>query len=135
MQQRENPDALAGQRCGGGALRHAHPYGFTELGTEASVKAMTRDELQAFWKQHFVPNNAALVVAGDITMAELRALVEQGLRRVAARARRPSRRSARRPTTAARLVIVDRPGAPQTQLRVAAIGGAALVTRIPGRCR
>ena len=76
----------------------------------------------AFWKQNFVPNNAALVVAGDITMAELRPLAEKVVRRVAARARRRSRRSAAPATTAARIVIVDRPGAPQTQLRVAAIG-------------
>ena len=55
----------------------AHPYGFTELGTEASIKAMTRDDLQAFWKQNFVPNNAALVVSGDITMAELQPLAEK----------------------------------------------------------
>ena len=54
-----------------------HPYGFSEIGTEASVKAMTRADMLAFWKQNFVPNNAALVVAGDITMAELRALAEK----------------------------------------------------------
>ena len=33
--------------------------------------------MEAFWKQNFVPNNAALVVAGDISMAELRALAEK----------------------------------------------------------
>ena len=38
---------------------------------------MHRDDLVAFWKQNFVPNNAALVVAGDITMAELKPLAEK----------------------------------------------------------
>ena len=33
--------------------------------------------MRAFWQQNFVPNNAALVVAGDITMAELRPLAEK----------------------------------------------------------
>jgi zinc protease len=54
-----------------------HPYGYTELGTEASVRALTRDAMLNFWKQNFVPNNAALVVAGDITMAELRPMAEK----------------------------------------------------------
>ena len=72
-----------------------HPYGFTELGTEDAVKAITRDDMVAFWKQNFVPNNAALVVSGDISMGELKPLAEQGVRRLdaghagAAGARRP----------------------------------------------
>jgi predicted Zn-dependent peptidase len=33
----------------------------------------------AFWRQNFVPNNAALVVAGEISMSELRALAERRL--------------------------------------------------------
>ncbi len=79
--------AGAAARQPGGARRHdrdaarstaaSHPYGFSEIGTEASVKAITRADMQAFWKERFVPNNAALVVAGDITMAELRALAEK----------------------------------------------------------
>ncbi len=54
-----------------------HPYGFTELGTEASNKALTREDMQKFWSQNFVPNNAALVVSGQITVADLRPLVEK----------------------------------------------------------
>ena len=101
-----------------------HPYGYTELGTEASVKAMTRDAMVAFWKQNFVPNNAALVVAGDITMAELRAARREVVRKLAARHAGAAVARRRRRPTPARVVIVDRPGAPQTQLRVAAIGAA-----------
>jgi zinc protease len=98
-----------------------HPYGLNELGTEASVKATTRDDLQAFWKQTFVPNNAALVVAGNISMNELKPLAEKVLGSW-------SRGGASRPAlgapepVAARIIIVDKPGAPQTQLRVFAIG-------------
>ena len=82
---------------------------------------MTRDDMLAFWKQNFVPNNAALVVAGDISMAELRALAEKafgGWQRGT-----PAQPALGAPaTTPARVVIVDKPGAPQTQLRVASIG-------------
>ena len=78
-----------------------HPYGYTEIGTEASNKAMTRDDMQAFWKQNFVPNNAALVVAGDITDGGAAAAGREGVRRLAeghagaAGARRARRRPPR----------------------------------------
>ena len=47
------------------------------FGTEPAVKAVSRADMETFWKQNFVPNNAALVVAGDITMAELKPLAEK----------------------------------------------------------
>jgi zinc protease len=85
------------------------------------VNGLTRDAMLNFWKQNFVPNNAALVVAGDITMAELRPLAEKvfgGWQRGT-----PTTPSLGAPAaTQARILIVDRPGAPQTQLRVATIG-------------
>ena len=100
-----------------------HPYGFTELGTEDAVKAFTRDDLMAFWKQNFVPNNAALVVSGEIAMAELKPLAEKAFG--AWTPGTPSRPVLGAPqTTSARLVIVDKPGAPQTELRVVGIGAA-----------
>ena len=123
VQQRDSPAQVAGQVMAAALYGPRHPYGYTELGTEASNKTMARDEMAAFWKQHFVPNNAALVVAGDISMNELRALVEKAFGSWARGT--PSRPAAAAPdTTRARLVIVDKPGTPQTQLRVASIGAA-----------
>ena len=121
VQQRENANALSARIVNIALYGDRHPYGFTELGTEASVKALTRDAMLAFWKQNFVPNNAALVVAGDITMAELRPLAEKvfgGWQRGT-----PATPAVSVPaTTQARVLIVDRPGAPQTQIRVGGIG-------------
>ena len=77
--------------------------------------------MEAFWKQNFVPNNAALVVAGDISMSELRALAEKAFG--AWQRGTPAQPALGAPaTTPARVVIVDKPGSPQTQLRVASIG-------------
>jgi zinc protease len=82
---------------------------------------MNRDDLQKFWSQNFVPNNAALVVSGRITEAELKPLVEKAFGDW--QKGTPAQNAIGQPsTTAARLVIVDKPGAPQTQLRVASIG-------------
>jgi zinc protease len=121
VQQRENPNAVAGKAMSAALYGPKHPYGYVELGTEASNKAMTRDDLAAFWAAHYGPGNAALVVAGAIGAEDLRELAEQafggwqGGASAAAALAAPE-------TTRARLVLVDKPGAAQTQLRVAAIG-------------
>ena len=121
VQQRENANVLSARIVNVALYGDRHPYGFTELGTEASVKALTRDAMLAFWKQNFVPNNAALVVAGDITMAELRPLAEKVFG--AWQRGTPARPAVVSPAaTQARILIVDRPGAPQTQIRFGAIG-------------
>jgi zinc protease len=121
VQQRDNPSALVGTIAMQAVYGTSHPYGFSEVGTETSVKAISRADMQAFWKERFVPNNAALVVAGDITMAELRALAEKEFG--AWERGSPTRPQLGAPTTTgARVVIVDKPGSPQTQLRVATVG-------------
>ena len=61
----------------------AHPYGFTEIGTEASNKAMSRDDMQTFWTQNFVPNNAALIVSGAHHGRRAQAAGREGVRRLA----------------------------------------------------
>jgi zinc protease len=120
-QQRENPSAVAATAVAAALYGSGHPYGYTELGTEASNRAMTRADLQKFWSQNVVPNNAALVVAGQITAAELRPLAEKAFGDWARGT--PASPSLGNPaTTSARVVFVDKPGAPQTQVRVASIG-------------
>jgi zinc protease len=121
VQQRESPGAVANAAMFAALYGPAHAYGYTELGTEAANRAIGRDGLQAFWSQNFVPNNAALVVSGQITTGELRPLVEAAFG--AWQPGTPAEPSLGAPaTTPARLVFVDQPGAPQTQLRVASIG-------------
>ena len=50
---------------------HAYAQPLTGSGTEESVQSMTVDELSAFHAKWFKPNNATLVVVGDVTMQEL----------------------------------------------------------------
>ncbi len=47
-----------------------HPYGLPGNGTVESVRAITRDDLAAFHRRYFVPNNCLLAVVGDITVEE-----------------------------------------------------------------
>jgi zinc protease len=55
---------------------HAYAQPLTGSGTEASVRAMTRDDLTQFARTWFKPNHATLVVVGDITLPELTPLLE-----------------------------------------------------------
>jgi len=130
VQQRENPSVVASTAMYAALYGPQHPYGFTELGTEASNKAIAVDDLKAFWQKNFVPNNAALVVAGAISADELRELAEQAFGDW--QRGTPAAASLGQPaTTAARLILVDKPGAAQTQLRVAAIGAPRSTPEYP----
>jgi zinc protease len=105
----------------GKALYGTHQYGFSEIGTAESNKQLTRDDLQAFWRQYFVPGNAALVVTGAITVPELRTLAQTAFGSWPRGTAAPAKLGV--PAAAPpRLVIVDRPGSPQTQLRIATFG-------------
>ncbi|MBI2994052.1 MAG: insulinase family protein [Gammaproteobacteria bacterium] len=121
VQQREDPGAVAAKTMAAALYGTKHPYGYVELGTEASNQAMTRGDLTAFWKTSFVPNNAALIVAGAIGADELRELAEQSFGAWTAGA--PVVPELGSPeTTRARVVMVDKPGAAQTVLIVADLG-------------
>jgi zinc protease len=123
VQMRDNPSQVAGVVTALVLYGDKHPYGYSEIGTEASVKAISRADLTAFWQQSFVADNAALVVAGDISMSELRALAAKAFG--SWQRGTPNRPSLTTPTSIPpRVIIVDKPGSPQTQLRVATIGAA-----------
>jgi zinc protease len=98
------------------------PYGYPSVGTTAGVKALVRQDLQSFWASHYGPQTAALVLAGDITEAEARAQAEKYFgpwraKEAAAITAVPQ------PTPPERkLVLVDKPGSPQTVLFAAGLG-------------
>ena len=56
-----------------------HPYGqpYTGSGTEASVRAIQREDLVRYYQANYYPNNAAIAIAGDLTMEEAKAKLEK----------------------------------------------------------
>jgi len=56
---------------------HAYAIPFSGSGTEASVAALTRDDLIAFQRDLLRPDNATLIVVGDTTMKEIKPLLEK----------------------------------------------------------
>ena len=128
--QRANPAVVAANVSNAALFGPRHPYGYSELGTEASVKQVGRDELSAFWKKNYLPNNAALIVAGNITADELKSLAENAFGGWA-RGTLPRAPAATPSSTAAKLVIVDTGGAQQSQMRAVAIGAARSTPDFP----
>lgn len=130
IQQRDDPESVAAVAAAGALYGSGHPKGYGQLGTEPAIRAVTRDDLVDFWRRHYVPGNAALVVSGDIARGELKALVES---RFAAWARAdvPDGDAGEPAGTPARLVLVDQPGAVQTALRITSIGVARTTPDFP----
>jgi len=97
-----------------------NPYAYPILGTAASVRELSVDDLKNIWKTQITAANAAMVVSGDFTKDELQPLLEKSFGKWPG-AETPPITLTGVPFTR-RLVIVDTPGAPQSQLRVAIPG-------------
>lgn len=104
-----------------------HPYGRPDSGTPESIAAVTRDDLLAFHKRWFGANNAILAIVGDVSADE----AFQGAERAFGsweRVQQPAVKAEEPPPPTRRVVIIDRPGAAQTEIRV---GNIALPRRHP----
>src|SRR6476661_1202297 len=100
-----------------------HPYGRSNLGTEESMQRIGEADLRDFWRRWFRPDTAALIVVGAIDAAELRPLAERlWASWTAAPIAAASKPEAPAASTVARVVIVDKPSAPQAELRIGRIG-------------
>ncbi len=104
-----------------------HPYGKPDSGTPESIAAITRDDLLAFHKRWFAPNNAILAIVGDVTADEAFAGAERAFGNWQ-RVELPPVKAEEPPPPTRRAVVVDRPGAAQTEIRV---GNIALPRRHP----
>jgi len=99
-----------------------HPYGRPLTGTEASTRAITRADIQRFYQTYYRPNNATLIVVGDVTVDDVerrvRALFGSWTRRDV-----PTPRFTDPPAgLATAIYLIDKPGAPQSSVRIGSIG-------------
>jgi zinc protease len=104
-----------------------HPYGKPDSGTPASIASITRDDLVEFHRTWFGANNAILAIVGDVTPEEAFAGAERafgGWRRTTQEAIAP----VDPPPATRRVVVIDRPGSAQTEIRA---GNIALPRKHP----
>jgi zinc protease len=98
-----------------------HPYGLPQSGTPDTLDSITRADLVAFHQKYFVPNNAILAIVGDVTADEAFASV----RRVFGDWERrdvPATSTVEPPSPTRRVVVVNKPDAVQTEVRVGHLG-------------
>jgi zinc protease len=59
------------------ALYLNHPYGRPVIGWHHEIEQLNRDEALAFYRRFYTPNNAILIVAGDVTADEVKTMAEE----------------------------------------------------------
>ncbi len=83
-----DPQALTNEQVSA-ALYLSHPYGRPVIGWPEEVGRLGRGEAQAFCDHHYAPNNAILVIVGDVTPDEVKAAAAATLGLVPARPLEP----------------------------------------------
>jgi len=71
-----NPGALFGEQISA-AQYLSHPYGRPVIGWRHEIEKLTTEDALMHYRRHYGPDNAVLVVAGDITARELKPLAEK----------------------------------------------------------
>jgi len=94
-----------------------HPYGLPGSGTPETLARISRQDLQKFHREYFVPNNMVLAIVGDITQKDAAAAAERVFGSWP-RGETPKWHGVAPPEPTRRIVVIDKPDAVQTEIRV-----------------
>lgn len=123
LQQRDQPNAIASLVFNALLYPASHPYHQPLSGDSASTAGLDSARVRAFYTANFAPANAVMIVAGDVTMAEVRRAIEQ--RFGAWRARPETASTATLPPAVDRetsIFLVDKPAAAQSVIMIGSAG-------------
>jgi len=112
----EDPDSVAGMVIDR-LIFGFHPYGLPGSGTAESLQSLTRDDFVEFHRRHFVPNNALVAVVGDVSHADAMAGIEKYFGDWKP-GEVPAFNPIAPPEPTRRVIVIDRPDAVQTEIRV-----------------
>src|SRR5437762_10109395 len=118
MRVANNPDARLSEQIMA-ALYLNHPYGRPIIGWRQEIEKLDREDALAFYKRFYAPNNAILVIAGDVDATEVRPMVERTFGDIPAQPAIPEKRvRPQEPVPAAqRTVTLSDPRVEQTSVR------------------
>ena len=102
----------------------SHPYGHPASGNETSIRALSAADVRSFYSTYFVPNNARLIVVGDVKPDEIAASLESAFAGWKSAQVPETRMSAAPLRDHAQIYLVDRPGAAQSVLNIGSVGVA-----------
>jgi zinc protease len=95
-----DPGARLGEQVSA-ALYLNHPYGKPIIGWRHEMETLDREDALAFYRRFYTPNNAIVVVAGDVVAEDVKAIAERTYGRIERRAAAPARRRPQEPPPAA----------------------------------
>jgi len=118
LQQKDRPGVIASLVFNKILYGEKHPYGQNPGGTESSLRTMTRDDLVKFFSTYYRPNNATLLIVGDVKMQKI--LKELNTLFAAWKpAAIPALNFPQTPATTQRTIyLVDKPAAAQSEIRI-----------------
>src|SRR5436190_16576354 len=125
IQARDDPATIASIGFSRLLYGRAHRYGTPGFGTAETIKAFTTGDLRSFYQATFRPTNAALLAVGDITADATMPLLESSFgtwKPPAGGAAAAETLPAVEQPAAREVYLIDKPGAPQTQIRIGWIG-------------
>lgn len=96
MRTENNPDALFGEQRRAAQYMN-HPYGIPIIGWKHEMEELSLEDALAFYRRYYAPNNAILVVAGDVLPADVLALAQKHYGPLAPTADLPKRRRTTEP--------------------------------------
>ncbi|HEV2800456.1 MAG TPA: pitrilysin family protein [Pyrinomonadaceae bacterium] len=125
QQQRDNADAIAGVVYSSILYGDKHPYGRPLSGNETSLAAIEGADVRRFYETYYRPNNAALIVAGDVTASTLLPKLERAFAAWKP-AQVPAANVSQTPPARERagIYLVDKPGAAQSVIQIGQVGVA-----------
>src|ERR1700744_3529557 len=91
MRVANNPEARLAEQIMA-ALYLNHPYGRPVIGWHHEIEKLNREDALAFYRRFYAPNNAILVIAGDVTADEVRPMAERTFGAVAPQPAIPAQR-------------------------------------------
>ena len=103
-----NPSSILAEEMNA-ALYQSHPYGIPIIGWMHEIGDLTREDALSFYRRHYAPNNAILIVAGDVTLDEVLKLASDTYAKVPNNPQvKPYKRPTEPPAKAARRVeLID----------------------------
>ena len=123
QQQGDNVSSMA-TRVGPKLVYGDQPYGVSPTGTTESVQSLTQADVTGFYTAHYGPGDSALVLVGDLTQPEAHKLAEKYFGSWTGSASAAPTIPPPPSAQATHVVIVDKPGAPQTALFAYGLGVA-----------
>jgi len=122
LQRRKEPRALASDMAARFIYAPDVPYARPLVGTTASVEGLTREDVEAFYNTHYVPNASSLILVGAIDIDEAERLARLYFGDWPRAAAPATEFEVKRAVDQTTIYVVDRPGSVQSEIRIGDVG-------------